>query len=161
MSTPNSERLAADTGRSNEITVLFYLYTGDDWPPYPGETVPARLLSPFLVEVTGAPRYAYGVSRGDEVAVTHDGLGFIGRHIKHFGGHATVRVVATTTAELKPIAQVLTAAGANVEFADETTMLAVDVPAGVDLAGIETILEAAVSMTCNYEIASDKNGAHR
>ena len=151
----------AVTDARSEVTVLFFLYTGDDWPPYPAETVKARMVSPFVVEVCGIPRYAYGINRGDQVAVSHDGFGFIGRHVRQSNGHATARVVATTTAELEPIAAVLTATGAAVEFADETTMLAVDIPADVDLAAVETVLTAAVSMTCNYEIASDRNGATR
>ena len=160
MSTPNSELAAANIGRRMEIDVLFYLYTGDDWPPFPGETVTAQLITPFVVEVTGVPRYAYGINRGDQVAVSHDGFGFIGRHVKTFGGHSTARVVATTVAELEPIAAALTAFGAGVEYADETTMLVVDIPAQVELVMVEAVLDRAVSMTCNYEISSDAHGSN-
>ena len=59
------------------------------------------------------------------------------------------------------IAFALTVHGARVEVATETTMLAVDVPAEVELDAIIALLDAAVSLTCNYEIASTSKGAQR
>lgn len=161
MTTHNPGLAAASIGRTDEVSVIFYLYTGDDWPPYPGEAVAARFVAPFVVEVIGVPRYAYGINRGDRVAVTHDGLGWIGRHVKSFGGHSTVRVVATTTAELEPIADALLAAGVRADYATETTMLAVDVPPTVALRAVLSILDAAISMTCDYEIAGTPDGVVR
>ena len=144
-------------GSSADVNVLFYLYTGDDWPPFPAETVSARMVEPFVAVVTGIPWYAYDISRGDRVVVSHDGTGYLGRHVKVSGGHSTVRVVASTNAELSPIAAALTALGADVTFAGDPTLLAVDVPPFVDLAAVRELLAAAVSMTCNFEVSCDRH----
>ena len=145
-------------GSDADLPVLFFLYTGDDWPPFPAETVSARQLDTFVVEVTGIPQYAYDIAVGDHVAVTHDGAGYIGRHVKRPSGHSTVRVVAATHRELAPVADALRALGADVHASDDTTMLAVDVPPAVDLAAVRRILVAAESMTCNHEVSCDRHG---
>ena len=144
-------------GSDADLDVLFYLYTGDDWPPFPAETVTARIIDTFVVQVTGIPWFAYDIAVGDEVAVTHDGVGYIGRHVRRTGGHSTVRVVATSAAELAPIADALRALGTTVVAADDPTLLAVDVPPTVELAAVRRTLTAAESLTCNYEVACDRH----
>jgi len=144
-------------GSNADLDVLFCLYTGDDWPPFPAETVTARLIDTFVVQVTGIPWFAYDIAVDDQVAVTHDGTSYIGRHVRRVGGHSTVRVVATTAEELAPVADALRALGATVVAAGDPTLLAVDVPPSVDLAAIRRTLTAAESLTCNYEVACDRH----
>ncbi|GGM06983.1 DUF4265 domain-containing protein [Nakamurella endophytica] len=136
-----------------QVTVLFQLRPDDDWPPFLAEPLTGRLVTPFLVEITAAPRYAQGVSRGDVVAVSMDGANFVGRHVRTPGGHATVHVVAATDAELAPVREVLVDLGATVETAGDVSMLVVDIPPHVELPAVERVLAAAVSMTCDYEIS--------
>jgi hypothetical protein len=142
-----------------DVSVLFYLYTDEEWPPYPAEPVRARLLDSLTAIVADVPWFAYGIARGDHVVLTHDGHGFIARHVRRTGGHSTLRVMATTYAELEPITAQLTVLGADVVVSDSECLLAVDIPPSVDFAEVRRVLSAAESMTCNYEIAANRHEA--
>jgi Domain of unknown function (DUF4265) len=145
----------------DECVVLFHRFPDDNWPLMPAEAVPARLRGPFAAELTGIPVLSHGISRGDIVAFSNDGARLLGRHVRSQSGHSTAHVVATRAAELTPIAAALRALGAEVQHRDDPTMLAVDIPADVDLIAIAALLSAAGSMTCNFEISCDQHTGAR
>lgn len=135
------------------VDVMFPLMDDEEWPPYPAEMVEGDLLAHDLVEITGVPWFVTGISHGDVVCVSQDGIGYVGAGVVSRGGHSTVHVMAGSTQEMAPIAAALQAAGAATRSAFEPPMLTVDVPPQCSLDEVIAVLAAAESLTCAYTVA--------
>ena len=121
-----SDGAEPNAGGTPEIEVVFHLTRTDDWPPFPAETVTARLLGPDRARLSGIPTYADGISAGDLVRIDHDGAGFVGRDVLARGRHTTVHVVATDVAQLEQLSSALVSTGADMLISERTCVLAVD-----------------------------------
>lgn len=146
---PTPESVAAEL-----VDVMFPLVGDDEWPPYPAEMVEATLIAHDLAEIHGVPWFVTNVSRGDIVSVAHDGIGYVGRTVVSRGGHSTLHVMATSTAELAPIIEKLRALGAGTVSGLEPPTLTVDVPQSCSLDAVVDVLSARESMTCAYTVAA-------
>lgn len=151
---------------ASRVDVMFPLQDDEDWPPYPAEVVEAALLSHDLVEITGVPWFANGISRGDIVHVSHDGIGYVGGPVVSRGGHSTVHVMAGSQREMAPIAAALRALGADPHSGFEHSgfepaMLTVDVPPQCTMDSVIEVLRRAESASCAFALASCQHRAVR
>jgi hypothetical protein len=149
-----------------QVDVMFPLQDDEDWPPYPAEVVEAALLSHDLVEITGVPWFANGISRGDIVHVSHDGIGYVGGPVVSRGGHSTVHVMAGSQQEMAPIAAALRALGADSHCGFEHSgfepaMLTADVPPQCSMDSVIEVLRRAESASCAFALASCQHRAVR
>ncbi len=139
---------------SPEIDVLFHLPRGEEaWPPFPAETVRAHLDGPDRARLVGIPMYADGLSRGDTVAISRDGAGFVGGAVVDRGRHTTVRVAATDVAQLETVSETLGSAGVTTLLAAHPPLLAVDVAATASLEDVLVRLDQESSMTLTYVVS--------
>lgn len=156
---PKESTTVASSPRAiGQAEVMFYLDRAAGWT-FEAETVACELIDGRTARVGGTPSYLTGVSRGDIVAIHHDGAGLVGSRVLEPGGHSTVHVVAARSGLLEPIRTELADAGVDVVADPVRPVLAIDVPPATELAEVRAILDGHVSAECNYAVACDQHPA--
>ena len=115
------------------------------WPPVAVESLCAEPVGDGVVRLSGAPWFAFGVSRGDLIRVERDEAGeHWATELVEWSGHCTIRVVPFGSGPLRGSLQRVMNAfelfGVVGEGVREYGIVTLDVPAEADLTGVQRLL---------------------
>ena len=130
------------------VKVHFDLPVGaDGWPPVAVESLWAEPVADDVVRLTNVPWFARGVASGDLIRVERDddGVLWAAEHLE-WSGNCTIRVVPSATGPLRGSRQrvldTFQPFGVTGEGIQQFGLVALEVPPGADLAGVQRVLRA-------------------
>jgi hypothetical protein len=130
------------------VKVHFDLPRDDaDWPPVDVESLWAETVSGDVVRLTNVPWFVRGIANGDLVRVKPDADGVLWatEHVE-WSGNCTIRVVPFSSGPLRGSRQRVLDAfepfGVTGEGIQQYGLVALEVPPGADLAGVQRVLRA-------------------
>ncbi|WP_160310914.1 DUF4265 domain-containing protein [Streptomyces sp. 150FB] len=128
------------------MKVLFSLDQDEDgWPPVSIEGLWAVQLGEDLVRIDNTPWFVTNIACGDVVRVREDADGEL-RAIEKikWSGHCTVRVIpfedGRLEGQLTPVIDLFAPLGVTGEGLGQFGLVAMDIPAHVDLAAVQELL---------------------
>lgn len=132
-----------DTGR---VRVIFELSQDEDgWPPVGVETLWARQCGVDRVEIDNIPFFVRGLSAGDVVRVVADDTGRLhGTEVIVSSDNCTIRVSPSGEGESQEkrqkVLDTFAPTGVDGEGLNRFNLVALNVPASVDLSAVKQIL---------------------
>ncbi|MEU4619701.1 DUF4265 domain-containing protein [Actinoplanes sp. NPDC023801] len=118
-----------------------------DWPPVDVESLWADTVSGDVVRLTNVPWFVRGIASGDLVRVRPDADGVLWaiEHVE-WSGNCTIRVAPLRSGPLRGSRQRVLDAfepfGVTGEGIQQYGLVALEVPPGADLAGVQRVLRA-------------------
>jgi hypothetical protein len=139
------------------VKVLFSLEQDEDgYPPVTSESLWAKPKTEGFFELDNIPFYALGVSCKDTIAAepTAEGM-FVFKKVVKPSGHSTIRVLVFGEDAMQPLQKALERLGASWEGSDQPSLIAVDIPAEVDIQQVWDFLQTGMNEgRWDYEDAS-------
>lgn len=130
------------------VKVHFDLPRDDDgWPPVAVESLWAETVGGDVVRLTNVPWFVRGVAIGDLIRVERDSDGVLwaAEHLE-WSGNCTIRVVPSPSGPLRGSRQrvldTFQPFGVTGEGIQQFGLVALEVPPGADLAGVQRVLRA-------------------
>ncbi|MFC4069759.1 DUF4265 domain-containing protein [Actinoplanes subglobosus] len=120
---------------------------GDDWPPVEVESLWADTVRDGVVRLTNVPWFVRGVASGDLIRVEADADGVLwaAEHLE-WSGNCTIRVVPFGSGPLhgsrRRVLDAFEPFGVTGEDVQQYGLVALEVPPGADLAGVQRVLRA-------------------
>jgi hypothetical protein len=117
------------------------------WPPVEVESLWAETVRAGVVRLTNVPWFVRGVASGDLIRVEPDGDGVLwaAEHLE-WSGNCTIRVVPSPSGPLRGSRQrvldTFQPFGVTGEGIQQFGLVALEVPPGADLAGVQRVLRA-------------------
>jgi len=136
----------ADESPAERIKVQFILEQDDDgWPPAGSEDIWAIVVASDVVKVDSIPWFVRDVALGDLISVqrTHDGRAVFHERLK-WSGNCTLRVVPLaddSDAGIRDVIERLSGYGVGLEVLGQFGLVAVNVPASIDVVGLKATLD--------------------
>lgn len=125
---------------STHARIAFELEQDEDgYPPVSVETLWALPTPEGFWRIDNIPFFVYGIALDDIIEAHGDPLTFV--RVVQPGGHATLRMLLSKTADAAPLRAALNARGCSSEASHIPTLFAVDVPPAVDVAEVRAFLE--------------------
>ncbi|MDU3936489.1 DUF4265 domain-containing protein [Serratia liquefaciens] len=115
----------------------------NEYPPVAFESLWGIARGADSYTIDNVPYYAYGVSKGDSVAVDKIDGEFFASAVVERGGHSTLRVFVDTNESRAAITQVLESFGASCSTTKGLSLFAVDIPPDADFQAIDLYLAAS------------------
>jgi len=130
------------------VPISFDMNAWGSWRPFAVESVQASMTAPGLARLASSPFLANGVSRGDLVAISSNGAGWMVDRLAEASDVSVLRVFAGSREELAPVVSALWEIGLTVRRHSRLGVAVVDVPAGRPLqAAIEATRRAGHALT--------------
>ena len=130
--------------RAGHVAVVFELDVEDGYPPSDSERVWAVPEAVGTYVLDNIPVFVEGFALGDEVSASLNGAGeLIAGDLVSSAGHSAARVLFSDgfrDEDVRALRAELLGLGCESEFDRQHGLLAVDVPAAVVLAPVETVL---------------------
>ena len=123
------------------VPVIFDLSAWGSWRPVPTERVQATVVAPGMVRLASSPFLAGGVAKGDLVAVSSTGNGWMVDALVEPSAVSVLRLLGGSREELAPAVRGLAEIGLTARRHASLGVAVIDVPVGRSLATVSELAE--------------------